>query len=194
MNALVLAGGKASRMGKGKFFLRIEEEILIERYLRILCPLFVKVIIVTNLPILYKDYSVLTVEDLIPGLGPLGGIYSGLLASDQEANFVFSCDMPFLDSSFISYMQSLVSYGQVIIPSIGEGLYEPLHAIYHTQCLPWIRGMIENRNYKVQNLLQYVHSFTVTPEVIGRFKNGEKMFANINRPEDLQKLNASTTS
>ena len=91
------------------------------------------------------------VSDLIPGAGPLGGIYSGLMVSSTEYNFVFACDMPFLNVNLIEYMLRKKTDYDVLIPKHGYYL-EPLHAVYSRSILPVIKERIEQGNYRIQSI------------------------------------------
>ena len=79
MVGTILAGGKSRRFGRNKSLEFFQGERLIERQVRTLRSLFPEVMIVTNTPELYLDLDVTIVQDIIPGLGPLGAIYTGLL-------------------------------------------------------------------------------------------------------------------
>jgi molybdopterin-guanine dinucleotide biosynthesis protein A len=84
MTGIILAGGEASRMGGtfDKAFLKIDKKPIINLQVGTFKNIFKETIIVTNSPHRYKNLKdVMLVPDIILGLGPLGGIYSGLLAS-----------------------------------------------------------------------------------------------------------------
>ncbi len=63
--------------------------------------IFPRIIIVTNAPAAYASYGAVVVTDAFDKRGPLTGIYSGLLHSTDEYNFVVACDMPFLNPGLI---------------------------------------------------------------------------------------------
>jgi molybdenum cofactor guanylyltransferase len=44
------------------------------------------------------------VQDLIKGLGPIGGIYTGLETISEKAGFFVACDMPFLQEGLLRHM------------------------------------------------------------------------------------------
>ena len=129
MTAIILAGGKSSRMGRDKAFLKIEGVPMIRRQLKLLRKFFKKITIVTNSPHKYKFRNVKIIKDIVPGQGPLGGIYSGLMASKSFHNFVLACDMPFIDLSLVRYMCKKARGYDVIIPKI-DNRYETLFCIY----------------------------------------------------------------
>src|SRR3989338_5642445 len=104
MTAIVLAGGKATRMGgRNKAFLKIGGKTIIENLLDKLNPIFGKILIIANVPAQFNQSLVTSyqntkiISDIIPEKGPLGGIYTGLMTSRAKFNFVIACDMPFID-------------------------------------------------------------------------------------------------
>jgi molybdopterin-guanine dinucleotide biosynthesis protein A len=62
------------------------------------------VLVITNEPELYLHLDVTIVRDVIPRLGPLGGIYTGLLFAQGKSVFVTACDMPFVQPAVVRRM------------------------------------------------------------------------------------------
>ena len=95
--AVVLTGGKSSRMGRPKALLPFDGEPLIVHIVRHLKRVFAETVVVAapeqELPLL----PVALVRDQVAYQGPVSGIYRGLKAATMEVCFVTSCDAPFLD-------------------------------------------------------------------------------------------------
>ena len=94
--AAILAGGLAKRMnGANKAHLRIGAERIVESQLRLLRRVADPVFIVSNRSKDFSDLGVEVVPDAIAGAGPLGGIYTALLASARctptVARWCISC-------------------------------------------------------------------------------------------------------
>ena len=68
-----------------------------------------------------------SVKDLVPDLGPLGGVHAGLSAMPDEAGFFVACDMPFLNPALIGHMAGFADKADAVVPRIG-GYLQPLHA------------------------------------------------------------------
>src|SRR6266496_3170841 len=96
ITGIILAGGKSSRMGTNKAFLRLGNKYVIEILADLMKNIFSKMILITNEPALYKFLKIDIYEDIYKNKGPLGGIHSGLVNSQTEKNFVLSCDIPFI--------------------------------------------------------------------------------------------------
>jgi molybdopterin-guanine dinucleotide biosynthesis protein A len=191
MTAIILAGGKASRMsGQDKAFLEIDNEPIINAQLRALKKLFKEIIIVTNLPEKYgvvKDIKVVT--DIIPNQGPLGGIYSGLMASNSFYNFVLACDMPYIDTGFIEYMYKKSSGYDAVVPMFNKR-YEPLYSLYSKNCLQFIEQLLDKKIFRINKLFSEIKVKKITRDEVGQFALGAKIFTNINTREDLANVYA----
>lgn len=187
VTGVVLAGGKSSRYGKNKALVNVDGMPLISRVLRVIEPLFSTVILITNTPEIYAFLKLPMVEDRIKGLGPLGGIFTGLQAICDNAGFFVACDMPFLNAGLIRYLASVRRGFDVVVPTFA-GKYEALHAIYSRRCLTEIEQLIHNGVYQTVQLFQSVSVRYVGEDEI-RFHDPElKSFSNINRPEELRKM------
>jgi molybdopterin-guanine dinucleotide biosynthesis protein A len=185
---IILAGGKSSRYGRNKALIEMNGIRLIERVIGVMEPVFEHLIIITNTPQEYAYLQLPTYEDLIKGLGPLGGIFTGLEAISDEVGFFVACDMPFLNSELIRHMVETREDFDAVVPRI-DWKIETLHAIYSKCCLPAIRELIDARNYQVIKFLHKVRLRYVEEEEIRAFDPELKSFFNINRPEEL--LNAT---
>ncbi len=191
ITGIILAGGKSSRYGTNKAFVEMNGTRLIERVIRVMEPLFGHLIIITNTPHEYAYLQLPMVEDLIKGLGPLGGIYTGLESISDEAGFFVACDMPFLNGGLIRHMVEMREDFDVVVPKI-DWKIEALHAIYAKRCLPAIRALIDAREYQIIKLFPKVRVKYLNEGEIRRFDPELKSFLNINRPEEL--LSASKTN
>lgn len=148
---------------------------------------FAEIIVVSNNPADYRDYSVKVVEDRVKGIGPLGGIYTGLLSSTYEEILVVSCDTPFQRREFLEYMGGLTGSYDIAIPKHNEGR-EPLCALYKKSLLEDIERLIEEKSYKIallfnKNKVQWVDVESMTEGI--EIKKG---FKNINTPEELKEV------
>lgn len=172
-------------MGRDKAFLKIGGIPLIEHVLRTLRSVLADIIVVTNSPHLYSAYDVRVVTDASDKRGPLTGIYSGLLHSTDEYNFVVACDMPFLNAGLISYMMGLSEGYDAVVPSCG-GKVEPLHAVYRRGLLPFLEQQLSKEKRKIQDLFSAVRVRYVIEQEIDRFDPARKSFKNLNTPQEYE--------
>src|SRR5690242_15265976 len=89
----VLAGGRSTRMGADKAFLRVGNATLIERAMAVIGAVCPDVSVVGD-PAKFSSYA-RVVEDVYPGAGPLGGIHAALTNSSSDLNVVLAVDLPF---------------------------------------------------------------------------------------------------
>lgn len=184
---VILAGGKSSRYGANKALVPVEGIPLIEHVIAVLRGLFKSVVLITNTPDEYARFHLPMYEDLIKGLGPLGGIYTALKCISEEAGFFAACDMPYLNPAFIAHMLELGRDHDAVVPRIGWKL-EALHALYRKTCLPPMERLIQNGQYQVIRFFDEVSVRYVEEDEIRKFDPSLHLFLNINRPEDLEEV------
>ncbi|MBI4303832.1 MAG: molybdenum cofactor guanylyltransferase [Chloroflexi bacterium] len=187
--AIILAGGKNRRLGRRKALEPILGKTLIERVVERLKPLTSQVIVVTSpelldLPVARQADIVI---DIYPGKGPLGGVYTGLLASGSSHSVVIACDMPFVSTALLSYMVRLSHDFDAVIPRLGEGRLEPLHAVYSRDCLTPIKSQLEHGKLEAYSFLNAVRVRYVDCAECQRFDPELLSFFNINCQSDLER-------
>ncbi|HPQ08775.1 MAG TPA: molybdenum cofactor guanylyltransferase [Bacteroidia bacterium] len=182
MNAIILAGGKATRLnGISKGLLTFQNQPLIEIIIKNISPFAKKIIISANT----NDYDYLKlpiIKDKIKDIGPIAGLVSGLEYSDEEMNLIVSCDSPFVSQQIIEKLILNTQSVNCIIPKIKENI-QPLCAIYFKSILPIAYSQINKKDFKLQHLIQQSKAmFVEFPEEYKLF------FANINTKEDVEQF------
>jgi molybdenum cofactor guanylyltransferase len=187
VTGVLLAGGKSQRMGQDKRFLAIGEETLFTRSLAVLRSVFPRVLVVIaqDSPPLESDAPVL--RDLIPHCGSLGGLYTGLKQAETEWVFAVACDMPFLGAATIRHFIELRREADVVMAKLQHG-FQPMHALYHRNCLPIMESLIQAQEFKIQRLADHpaLRVRLVTPEELGLLDPEGRSFFNVNTPTDLE--------
>ena len=183
-SAIILSGGKSSRMQVNKAFVTINHQLMIVVAIKKLQPLFTEIIVVTNNPEDYIGLGVKMTSDLIPGQGPLGGIQAGLIAATNHYSFVMACDMPFVEPALITYLVGESQDVDVVVPQMGN-YFEPLHAVYSKNCLEPIAACLERGVYKVFAFYDQVKVNYVGLERLTSLVDPNKVFFNVNTPADL---------
>jgi molybdenum cofactor guanylyltransferase len=182
---VILAGGKSSRYGRNKALVEIDGVPLIERIISVLKDLFQRVILITNTPKEFARFRLPMEEDLIKGLGPLGGIYTALHSIPEEYGFFVACDMPFLNAQLITHMIDIREQYDVVAPKI-DWKIEALHTLYRKTCLGEIENMIRNHQYQVIRFFDRVSVRYMDESEVRELDPSLNSFFNINRPEDLE--------
>jgi len=124
--AIVLCGGRSSRMGRAKAWLPWFGRTMIEHVVAQLTPVVDEVVVVTSESVDLPSLPARIVRDGESERGPLAGIRDGLAALDSEYAFVTSTDAPFLTGSFVSRM---LDVGKPCAPQ-SEGHVQVLCAVY----------------------------------------------------------------
>lgn len=194
-SCVILAGGKSSRLGSDKVLETVGSRSLLQRVISGVSLLSNDIIVVTaskrTFPEIVDYPEVKIVNDVFPGKGPLGGIYTGLVTSTSFYNLVVASDMPFLNHDFLRYMIRLAASFDLVIPRVGN-LVEPLHAVYTGKCLAPIERMIAQGRLKVNLLLSLVNTRYVEAEEFERYDPKHLSFFNVNTEDDLRKARELT--
>jgi len=184
ITGVILAGGKSSRFGVNKALLEINGSKLIDRVTGLLISIFERVILITNSPDEYLYLGLPIREDLIKGLGPIGGILTGLEDINDEAGFFIACDMPFVSEDLIRYIVSVRGGFDAVVPKI-DWKIEPLHALYRKSCLPVIRGLIASGVYQTIKAFDMLNVRYLNEAEIRANDPQMRSFFNVNMPEEL---------
>jgi len=182
---VVLAGGRASRMGgRDKAFAAVEGEPIAVRAVRIFRSLFAQVLVSTNRPERFAGLDVQTVADQFPGCGPLAGIHAALLASRYPHVFVAACDMPGLDPDVIRFLLRRVGSADAVVPC-WDGDVEPLHAVYAVAALREIEAHLRAGQNAVRDVLRRLRVDYVSEAEMRAVRGAARSLTNVNTPEEL---------
>ena len=192
-SAIILAGGKNTRIARNKAFIQLSRgETILQNTLNVLQKIFSEIIIVTNQKETYLSYgscgkfNVQVVEDLIKESGPLGGIFTGLCYSTSTHNFVVACDMPFIKPALIRLLLEERKTFDVVIPEV-DGKVEPLFALYSKNCIPVMFKHLQKRNLKIREVIGKLHVKKIAAKEIERLDPQHLSFFNINTEENLRR-------
>ncbi len=190
ITGIILAGGKNSRMGTHKAFLKFGKKFLIELIIDIHLQFTKNIIIVTDDKKRFKKISnVELVEDEISYRGPLSGMLYGLKATNNYFNLITSCDSPFIQKNLVEHLINIAFKEKeydIVIPYL-ENKYEPLLAIYSTACIQWIQKTLDNNCFKITDFFTNVKIKKVFQKEIVKFDPEFKSFININTPQEFFK-------
>lgn len=192
--AVILAGGKSSRLSFDKQTFDIKGHLIPIYLAKSLSAEFERVIIVSNKPELYRTncpYEIIT--DTYVGLGPKAGILTGLENSTDEFVYFTACDMPFVNLPYIRYMKKLIldakQYLSVLL-SIKNGYYEPFNAFYSKNLIPVLKAQLHSNNNKISNCYSESNIIEIDEKKQSEFDPHNLMFINLNTPKDFEILNS----
>jgi len=188
--AVILCGGKSSRMGFDKCKLKIKGKFLIEVIGEKLEEVFDEIILLSNDDDKFKHMKYKVFQDIIPNSGPIGAIYSALKYASSEYVFITACDMPVVNIDFIKYMMELIQLKQVEgTVACKSEFIEPLYAFYSKSMIEKIENQINNQNYKLLQIIDSSKIHYIEESEVRKYSSNLEIFTNLNYKEDLSLLN-----
>lgn len=181
--AVVLAGGRSSRMGRPKALLPFAGEPLIAHVVRNLKRIFAEAVVVAAPEQELPSLPTVLVRDEVAYQGPVSGIYHGLKSSTKEVCFVTSCDAPFLNLQLIASLLSQIVDYDVVVPYWQER-FQPLHAAYRSSVTALLREQLERGELRPISLYPKVRTREIREDEIRRLDPEGLSFLNMNSPED----------
>ena len=183
IEGVILAGGKSSRMGQNKSLVLFDEKPLILHVFNRMKKQVKKLSVNSN-EILKIFPKSIQFSDIFPGqLGPLSGIYSGLIQS--ECDWVQFCpnDAPYVPQDLVEKLSRFVKEkNQKIILPTSNGRLEPVFLLCHKEMLYNLKDFISQGGRKLEFWVRSNNFKTVDFREKGAF-------VNINSMTDLRKHN-----
>lgn len=183
-SAVILAGGKSTRMGRDKAWLTLDGQPLLAKQIAVVRKLKpVELFISGRSDTDYSSLGCPVLKDAFPDAGPLAGIAAGLEVATAPLVLVLAVDMPEVTSAVLRGLLEKCVSGVGVVPRVNRRL-EPLAAFYPKAAAPLAVDLLERRLGVVRIFaekckragLVAVHDVT---------EAGWKCFANWNSPDDL---------
>lgn len=185
LRCAIIAGGRSGRFGSDKSLYKFEGKTMIQHVFDAVSPVFEEIVIIANDSEKFSFLGVQVIPDIIPGLGPIGGIYTAVEKLEAGRIFIFPCDMPFLNTGFIRYMADIPDLYDIVVPEF-NGHYQPLHAIYSKNCITAIKRNIDAGDYRMSGFFEGHSIRAVGEDEIAFYDDPLRMFRNVNFREDIE--------
>ncbi len=182
VSGAILAGGKSTRMNLPKGLIQIDGKTLISSIASVLQTVVSDVMLIANDPV-YDQCQFPLFNDIITDKGPASGIHSALTHAVNDKVLILSCDVPFVSTELFQYLLDRSAKNEIVVP-IHSGKMEPLIGVYSKSILKNLENCIIKGDYKMHDLLISLGAKFV--QIPGDLFS-EKLFTNINTPEDLRK-------
>ena len=187
--AVILAGGRSSRMGFDKQLLMKEDKRLAVWLAGKLSEDFKEVIVVTNRPDLYDGLPVRTISDIYPGLGPMSGIHSAFCHSDSEILFVMACDMTDYNPSYARFeAERMEADASLACVTMHGDKLENFHGFYKRGLLSDMEACLKEERSSIFRFLKARKISMVTQEEIPDYVDFEKLFRNLNTQDEYMRF------
>ena len=176
--AVILAGGKSSRMGRDKALLPFagEETLTLYQYKR-LSKIFDRVYISSKSNKFGIDIDI--IEDNLDISSPMVALEAILSSIDGEAVFILGVDMPFVSLDIIKRLIKEYEYSKKVVVAKSPNGLEPLSAIYPKSILPTVRRLLGESEHRLNTLLSISDIKSIEFE-------DKLAFLNLNRPSDYE--------
>jgi molybdenum cofactor guanylyltransferase len=189
--AIILCGGKSSRMGRDKATLPFGPELILQRVVRLVSEVVDRANIVVvaapdqELPDLPGDVQI--AYDRTAYRGPLEGLATGMRAFAGRADVVYAsaCDVPLLAPAFVERMFALLGEHDIAVPYDGQ-YHHPLAAVYRSSVLPKIDQLLAADRMRLVFLFDEVDTLKVSVEELRSIDPELATLKNLNRPEDYE--------
>ena len=188
--AVILTGGKSSRMGTDKAFLPLPgcpDETFLSHTLSLVRHFPTIALSVAQKDARYDVFDCIQIVDRWPEIGPMGGIASCLSVLDADGILVLACDTPLLSSALIDRLETAWAENpdsQCILPVDADGRMQPLCAIYSRKALPHFLQSIAEERYALRHVINRLDTLSLTLDKT----LADQAAANINTPEEYKRL------
>lgn len=187
--AIILCGGKSSRMGRDKATLPFGPELMLQRVVRLLSEVVdpSRIAIVAakgqQLPILPSTVTI--TRDEHQGRGPLEGFSAGLdgIPNEVDAVYATSCDVPLLVPAFVSRMFQLLEDHEIAVPIENEK-FHPLAAVYRPSVRRHVQKLLAAGRMRLRFLLDEADTRIVPIEELRAIDPELRTLLNLNHSED----------
>ena len=187
ITAVILAGGKSSRMGRDKLLMTLRGETLLDAAVRRFSAVFDRVFVSVSDFEKYPEIKADKVADIYKNCGPMGGLHAALTHIGTGGIFLVAAALPFSDPVAAKKIVELCGENDIALMRDPQGRYEPLFACYKPSLLPAVEQMLEKGNHKMSALLAGARIRAVTEADLGPLWK-DNMLVNINRIEDYESL------
>lgn len=186
ITGLILAGGKARRMGGiDKGLIAFKGKPMVTHAIERLSPQVSEILINANREIeTYQGFGFTIIADeIIDFAGPLAGLHAGMKTAKTEFILSVPCDSPLLPDDLSQRLMEVLEArkADIAVAKTGEQLH-PVFCLCRTNLAQDLENYLNAGGRKVDEW-QKQHAYV---EVI--FDDNPLAFSNVNTPEELNKL------
>lgn len=186
ITGLILAGGKASRMGgSDKGLIAFKGQPMVAHVIQRLSPQVDEILINANREIeTYQSLGFTVITDEISDFaGPLAGLHAGMKAAKTEFLLSVPCDSPLLPEDLSQRLMAALELQQadIAVAKTGEQ-HHPVFCLCRTSLAQDLENFLNVGGRKVEGW-QKQHTYVEVS-----FDDNSSAFSNVNTPEELSKL------
>jgi len=186
-SAVILAGGKSSRMGRDKAWLIIEGQPLLARQIQTVRETGASEVFISGRDgVDYAEFGCPVLHDGFLDSGPLAGIERALAVCANPLLLALAVDMPCITSDVLRMLRVHCSQECGVVPRCG-GIIEPVAAFYPKAALPMVTDLLRQNLNSVKEFSRNCARLGLA-RFIDLPKHEAALFANWNSPEDFSNL------
>jgi molybdopterin-guanine dinucleotide biosynthesis protein A len=191
VSLLVLAGGRASRLGGvRKPLVEVGGRPIVRRVLDELGPLAAEQLVLADRPLAIDGARVLV--DAEAHAGVLPALEHGLSQASGEVCLIVAGDMPFVSGRAFAYLLELLDNLDVVVPRV-QGILQPMHAVIRREpVLQAIRAALSSGESRLFRVLETLERREVPEAELRRVDPDLRSLFNVNTPEDLEAATRAT--
>jgi molybdopterin-guanine dinucleotide biosynthesis protein A len=186
ITAVILAGGKARRMGgEDKGLLELGGRPLLDYIISGLRPQVGTILVNANRNLArYRAFGYPVVEDMLGDyFGPLVGMATGMQSAATSLLVSVPCDSPFIPSHLVATLYRAMSESDAEISVAHDGTrLQPVYALLRCRLLPDLLAYLNGGGRKIDTWYGQHHMVTAD------FSAEADVFLNLNTPDDRQQL------
>jgi molybdopterin-guanine dinucleotide biosynthesis protein A len=193
LGAIILAGGRSSRMGRPKAALPFAGDTLLGRTCAVLARCAQPIVVVARdaaQPLPDLPAGVARTHDARPDGGPLAGIAAGLAwlegpggLAPADAAFVVACDHPFLAEAVVRQLANALGAHELAMPEV-DGELQPLCAVWRLSVRPAVDDALRAGTTSPKALAARVATRIVPAAELRAADPDLRSLRNVNTPGD----------
>ncbi len=191
--AVILAGGKSSRMGRDKASIVIGGRSMLQWVIDAASEVAGTVVVVTArwqaLPSMEARGRLVLVTDEREDAGPLAGMVTGLGVVEAPVALLLSCDQPFVQPALLTMLAAQAMEAAAAIPMVGREL-QPLCSAVRRDARDTLRAMLERGVWAAGAIADLDGARQVERREWSRVDSEGLSFVGVNTPEELVRAEA----
>ena len=184
--AVVLAGGRATRMGgQDKGLIPLAGQPMVSHVIDAIRPQVAAMAINANRS--HGTYAALGLPVLSDATGdypgPLAGMAAGLAWCPADYLLILPCDGPLVPEDLTERLLAVIGDADVAVAHDGQRL-QPVHALLHRRCLSGLQAFLSDGGRKIDRWYATLDARTAD------FSDRRELFTNVNTPEERDAMEA----
>lgn len=188
--AVILAGGRSSRMGRDKASLPFEGGTMLAHLIQVYQRDFDVAVSVGEAG-RFPTGGALELVDLRPGQGPLAGLETAFRRTEAETVFLTATDLPFGAAKLALELVRRLEGGDACVIRRRDGGMEPLFGAYRRSCLGAAEACLNEGRRSCRAMLERVDVRWAEEDDLPGW-NLDRVLQNVNTPEEYRRISLSS--